>query len=99
MGVAVGDYDNDGRTDIYVTCFGRNILYRNRGDGSFLDVSAKAGVALNLWSTSAAFFDFDNDGDLDLFACVYLEWDYAKNVYCGEEGHRSYCERSVSEQW
>ncbi len=91
MGVAVGDYDNDGWTDIYVTSFGRNILYRNRQDGSFLDVTAEAGVALNLWSTSAAFFDFENDGDLDLFVCVYLDWDHAKNVYCGQEGHRAYC--------
>ena len=91
MGVAVGDYDNDGWTDIYVTGFGRNILYRNQNDGSFLDVTASAGVAVDLWSTSAAFFDQDNDGDLDLFVCVYLEWDFDKNVHCGEEGHRSYC--------
>ena len=107
MGVAVGDYDNDGWTDIYVTSFGRNILYRNRQDGSFLDVTAEAGVALNLWSTSAAFFDFENDGDLDLFVCVYLDWDHAKNVYCGQEGIEPIaipifsvpCERPVSEQW
>ncbi len=92
-GVAVGDYDNDGRADIYVTSHGPNILYRNRGDGTFEDVTAKAGVAVNLWSTSAAFFDFDNDGDLDLFVCIYLQWSFDNNPWCGErrEGYRSYC--------
>lgn len=93
MGVAVGDFDNDGWSDIYVTRFGRNTLYRNRGDGTFADVTESAGVAVNAWSTSAAFFDMDNDGDLDLFVCLYLDWDYDKEMYCGQpkEGYRSYC--------
>lgn len=92
-GVAVGDYDNDGWADIYVTSFGPNILYRNRGDGSFEDVTSRARVAVGKWSTSAAFFDMDNDGDLDLFVCIYLDWAYDKNIYCGgkQEGYRSYC--------
>ncbi|MCZ6486133.1 MAG: CRTAC1 family protein [Acidobacteria bacterium] len=93
MGVAVGDFDNDGWSDIYVTRFGRNTLYRNLGDGTFADVTESAGVAVNAWSTSAAFFDMDNDGDLDLFVCLYLDWDYDKEMYCGQpkEGYRSYC--------
>jgi hypothetical protein len=74
MGVAVGDYDNDGFPDIYVTNFGRNILYRNNGDGTLTDVTAKAGVAAGGWSVSAGFFDYDNDGLLDLFVTRYLDW-------------------------
>ena len=93
MGVAVGDFDNDGWSDLYVTRFGSNTLYRNLGDGTFQDITARAGVAVEAWSTSAAFFDMDNDGDLDLFVCVYLDWDYDKEMYCGQprEGYRSYC--------
>src|SRR4029453_11385223 len=66
-GVAVGDYDNDGHPDIYVTAFGANTLYHNNGDGTFSDTTAKAGVAggATEWSTSTGFFDFDHDGDLD----------------------------------
>ena len=92
-GIAVGDYDNDGWPDLYVTGFGRNTLFRNRGNGSFEDVTERAGVGLDGWSTSAAFFDSENDGDLDLFVCLYLDWDYARNVWCGErrKGYRSYC--------
>lgn len=92
-GVAVDDYDNDGWPDIYVTNFGPNILYRNRGDGTFEDVTERAGVAVGQWSTSAAFFDMDNDGVLDLFVCIYLDWDYDKNIYCGgkQQGYRTYC--------
>jgi enediyne biosynthesis protein E4 len=65
MGVAVGDYDNDGFPDIYVTNVGKNILYHNNGDGTFTDVTAQAGVAAGGWSVSAGFFDYDNDGKLD----------------------------------
>jgi hypothetical protein len=67
MGVAVGDYDNDGYPDLYVTSYGKNILYHNNGDGTFTDVTAKAGVAGGGWSVSAGFVDYDNDGHLDLF--------------------------------
>ncbi len=93
MGIAVGDFDNDGWSDLYITRFGRNTLFRNRGDGTFEDVTEPAGVAVNAWSTSAAFFDMDNDGDLDLFVCLYLDWGYDKEMYCGQpkEGYRSYC--------
>ncbi len=75
MGVAVGDYDNDGFPDLYVTSYGKNILYHNNGDGTFTDVTAKAGVAAGGWSVSAGFFDYDNDGKLDLFVTRYMEWD------------------------
>ena len=75
MGVAVGDYDNDGFPDLYVTSYGKNVLYHNNGDGTFTDVTAKAGVAAGGWSVSAGFFDYDNDGKLDLFVTRYMEWD------------------------
>jgi len=90
MGVAVGDYDNDGFPDIYVTNFGKNILYHNNGDGSFTDVTAKAGVAAGGWSVSAGFFDYDNDGRLDLFVTRYLDWSVAKSKTCGAE-KPTYC--------
>jgi hypothetical protein len=94
MGVATGDYDNDGWVDLYVTAYGGNILYRNRGDGTFEDVTSHAGVGAGGWSTSAGFFDYDRDGRLDLFVTRYLEWDFAVgSIYCGEQrsGFRAYC--------
>jgi len=90
MGVAVGDYDNDGYPDLYVTSYGKNILYHNNGDGTFTDVTAKAGVAAGGWSVSAGFFDFDNDGKLDLFVTRYMEWDTRHNKACGGSYH-TYC--------
>jgi hypothetical protein len=90
MGVAVGDYDNDGFPDLYVTSYGRNILYHNNGDGTFTDVTAKAGVAAGGWSVSAGFFDYDNDGKLDLFVTRYMEWDTKHSKTCGGEW-RTYC--------
>jgi len=90
MGVAVGDYDNDGYPDIYVTSYGKNILYHNNGNGTFSDVTEKAGVAGGGWSVSAGFFDFDNDGKLDLFVTRYMEWDTKHSKMCGGEWH-TYC--------
>jgi len=90
MGVAVGDYDNDGYPDLYVTSYGKNILYHNNGNGTFTDVTAKAGVAAGGWSVSAGFFDYDNDGKLDLFVTRYMEWDVKHSKTCGGEWH-TYC--------
>jgi hypothetical protein len=90
MGVAVGDYDNDGLADLYVTSYGKNVLYHNNGDGTFTDVTAKAGVAGGGWSVSAGFFDYDNDGHLDLFVTRYMEWDADHNKICGGDW-RTYC--------
>src|SRR4051794_12506960 len=93
MGVAVGDYDNDGRPDLYVTNLGRNILYHNNGDGTFTDVTEKAGVAGGGWSSGACWLDYDKDGKLDLVVSRYLDWDFSYNPYCGERrpGYRAYC--------
>ena len=78
MGCAVADYDNDGFQDIFVTAYGRPILYKNNGDGTFTDVSEKAGLGAkvfdNHWTTSAVWFDFDNDGRLDLFVCSFVAY-------------------------
>jgi hypothetical protein len=92
MGGAVGDYNNDGWPDIYVTCLGGNVLYRNNGDGSFTDVTFKAGVADGRWSTGAAFGDYDGDGFLDLMVANYVEFDLAnppafgKGINCKYKG-------------
>jgi len=93
MGVAVGDYDNDGFEDIYVTGYGGNTLYHNNGNGTFTDVTKAAGVAAGGWSASAGFFDYDNDGKLDIFVTRYLDWSFKTNRYCGEQkpGYRAYC--------
>ena len=94
MGVAVGDYDNDGFPDLLVLGYGRCILYHNNGDGTFTDVSARAGVQNSgLWSSSAAWFDYDNDGKLDLIIANYVDWSPERNFYCGDRGPgmRSYC--------
>ena len=82
MGVAAGDFDNDGFTDLYITNFGHNVLLKNDGHGRFIDVTAKAGVASSRWSTSAAFIDYDGDGALDLFVAHYLNWTPSTEVEC-----------------
>jgi hypothetical protein len=94
QGVAVGDYDNDGYPDLYVTGYGSAILYHNNGNGTFTDVTAKAGVAdEGGWSTSAGWFDYDKDGWLDLVVTNYIDWSPKNNLWCGEKrpGYRSYC--------
>lgn len=98
QGVAVGDFDNDGDEDLYVTALFGNRLYRNDGDGRFTDVTAAAGVAGSGWSTSATFVDVDQDGRLDLFVARYLDWSFEANPYCGEPrpGPRAYCH---PDQW
>ncbi len=94
MGVAVGDYDNDGFPDLLVLGYGRCILYHNNGDGSFSDVTTRAGVQNSgLWASSGAWFDYDNDGKLDLVIANYVDWSPERNFYCGDHGPgmRSYC--------
>jgi len=94
MGVAVGDYDNDGFPDLFVLGYGRCILFHNNGDGTFTDVSPHAGVENSgRWASSAAWFDYDNDGRLDLVIANYVDWSPERNFYCGDRGPgmRSYC--------
>jgi hypothetical protein len=93
MGVAVGDYDNDGYDDLFVTAYGQNRLFHNNGNGTFTDVTAKAGLSgVSEFSTSAAFVDYDRDGKLDLVVGNYVQWSIEGDLYCTLDGKsKSYC--------
>lgn len=93
MGCACGDVDNDGFTDLYVTNFGKDILYQNKGDGTFMDVTDISGINNPLWGASVAFFDMDADGLLDIYVSNYVEYSLDNNPWCGDrrKGLRDYC--------
>jgi len=93
MGVAVGDYNNDGYPDMFVTACGRALLYRNNRDGTFTNVTKQAGIEISGWTTSAVWFDFDNDGRLDLFVCSFVRYLLEDRRSCGgnEKGQKYYC--------
>jgi len=94
MGAAAGDFDNDGWTDLLVTAYHSNpILFRNKGDGTFENVSSKAGIIAASWTTSAVWFDFDNDGNLDLFLCSFVDYGLNRHIFCGDNklGRAYYC--------
>jgi hypothetical protein len=93
MGVAVGDYNNDGFPDIFVTSYGRTILYRNNCDGTFTDVTKQSGLPTDGWTTSAVWFDYDNDGKLDLFVCSFVDYGKSAHLSCGDNklGRHYYC--------
>ncbi len=92
LGCAIGDFDNDGRDDIYITALNGNHLFRNLGAGKFADVTSKAGVSNPGFSTGAVWFDYDNDGKLDLFVSHYVDWSVATDQVCSLDGkNKSYC--------
>ena len=93
MGVAVGDYNNDGFPDVLITCVGQNRLFKNTGKGTFVDVTNASGMGKRqAFSTSALWFDYDRDGLLDLFVCNYVKWSPEHDVFCSQDGkHKSYC--------
>ena len=84
MGVASGDYDNDGYPDLFVTAYGRSTLFHNNGNGTFTDVTLDAGVGVQGWTTSAVWFDYDSDGRLDLFVCRFADYELKKAILCAD---------------
>ncbi len=95
MGAAVGDYDNDGYEDLYVTGFPQSHLYHNNGDGTFTDVTSQAGLDASGWSTSAVWVDLDGDGLLDLVVLRYFQWNFDKKYCPTPDGKQSYCDPKV----
>jgi len=93
MGAAAADFDGDGWQDLYVTNYGENVLFRNNGDGTFTDVTKAAAVGAPNWSTCATWFDYDNDGKLDLFVSSFVQYSASGSVFCGDnkQGRRYYC--------
>jgi enediyne biosynthesis protein E4 len=93
MGAAAGDFNGDGWQDLYVTNYGRNRLFQNNGNGSFTDITERAGVAAPNWSTCATWFDYDNDGKLDLFVSSFVQYSASGSIFCGDNrlGRRYYC--------
>jgi len=94
MGATVGDYDNDGWSDLLVTAYDHSpILYHNNHDRTFTDVSAKSGITTHSWTTSAVWFDYDNDGRLDLFLCSFVDYGLSRHIFCGDNklGRAYYC--------
>jgi len=93
MGAAAADFDGDGWQDLYVTNYGANVLFHNNGDGTFTNVTDKAGVAAPNWSTCATWFDYDNDSKLDLFVSSFVQYSGSGTIFCGDNriGRRYYC--------
>src|SRR6185436_15988412 len=92
MGVAAGDYDNDGRPDVYITALEGDRLFHNLGGGKFQDVTAASGIKNASFGTSAAWLDYDKDGKLDLFVANYVQWSPDKDLWCSLDGStKSYC--------